>query len=166
MSVFAFVQLSPDRPVLIPGDPERRHSQLCTELGGIPYSLETVTNAVQYFLTYLFHIEAGLKVEFPCFFSVKYIKINSILDIFFLKFIFNICKYLVDMCMTVSTKVLQKRTLNLTNVTLESVESGWALCNFLPFRTTLPKDLELNPWEQTMARADRKSNWTSCMWFF
>ncbi|XP_022289695.2 uncharacterized protein LOC111101478 [Crassostrea virginica] len=37
--------LSPDRPVLIPGDPERRHSQLCTELGGIPYSLETVTNA-------------------------------------------------------------------------------------------------------------------------
>lgn len=39
-------------------------------------------------------------------------------------FIFNISKYLVDMYMTVSTKILQKRTLNRTNVTLKSVESG------------------------------------------
>lgn len=37
--------LNPDNPVLIPGDPERGHAKLCTELGGIPYSQETFTNA-------------------------------------------------------------------------------------------------------------------------
>ncbi|XP_062587195.1 uncharacterized oxidoreductase YjmC-like, partial [Saccostrea cucullata] len=37
--------LDPDLPVLIPGDPERQHAQRCKELGGIPYSQETFTNA-------------------------------------------------------------------------------------------------------------------------
>lgn len=46
MLTFALFQLNPDNPVLIPGDPERGHAKLCAELGGIPYSQETFTNAV------------------------------------------------------------------------------------------------------------------------
>ncbi|XP_060770350.1 uncharacterized oxidoreductase YjmC-like [Neoarius graeffei] len=32
----------PDKPVMVPGDPERRHNQTCRELDGIPYSLSVV----------------------------------------------------------------------------------------------------------------------------
>lgn len=41
-----FLQADPERPVLIPGDPEKVHIEKCAEAGGIIYDRSIVENLV------------------------------------------------------------------------------------------------------------------------